>query len=526
MTGMGWIGRWKGRVALAIVLAMLLGRMAGVAQAGERLPLPEGRFELPEHGFAVAWDPEVWRGTSFDESYGAGIHLDNDVSQGLIQVSWAPEPYPDGCVDSLLGQWQANYPDVVPAPRSAPLPETDIWGSQALFRARMSDEGDSDGTLMLYLACKTIDSGAGQIMIEFTAPVADYEEERTAWDEVFAAITVEQDDEPEPWIAPDPASGGATYRGEGYTVAYDDDVWTTEEYLDGTEFSAGNRQVYAVAELLPGDADAGACLDETDDGWWTDWAYEFHDEAPLSMRRPKAPETATGELFSARMQLEAKRMFAVYVECREVDGGTLRIHFTTTFVGWAGELPAIQTLLDGIDAGTAPSSGRGSLGKQGRANDADEGATDEPALVTVEGTHLAFTSAYDPALWTFAAASVLGNDVFELLNEYGEVMVIGSPADADVEGCLASLQTATEWRSTAGATEAAASIERPDVGRDAVDSLLTYTAEIDGATSEQIAYLVCMPAGGGHVSLTFYGPASGYVEVLPMLNDLLAGLDF
>jgi hypothetical protein len=206
----------------------------------------------------------------------------------------------------------------------------------------------------------------------------------------------------------------------------------------------------------------------------------------------------------------------MYLECRPIVEGesSLRIVFTAPDENWEDILPDLENLLDGIQT-PGDSGDSGEAGDAGSGDEADSAAAGESYTSEEWG----YTVTWDPEYWAEAGASLdEGIRLGFQFNTLASVTIFAVEDDGgDPQSCF---EASTEDDGEGSELVAAEDLPAPDLAEGAIGGVFMLG---DFATM----YFECRPLVEGESALriAFGAPDENWEELLPYLEDILAGIE-
>jgi hypothetical protein len=348
-------------IALVALLAGVLPKEALAAEGGDN------SYESASYGFSLTWDDTIWTAdtSSLSGKGSDGVQLSSDYSFVMIMATGGQDVDPDACIENLEGLWRdsSGIEDFKAAPRKSVLPESALGGEQALFTMTMQDP-DGPIEMMDYLECLPIQDGQAALTVSMITSAENYTYEIPAWEDLLAGIdpgsaAAADTTDDQSGDATD-AAGGSYSDPAGYTVTYDTDVWTGTplENESGIELDSGSTLLYV--RTLGADDDLEYCPTDIAGELQADDTFGRMRNAPASMGRPETVDDAVAGLWTANAT-DSLSKYVIFVECRPLNSDNfLAIIALVDDADYADELPAIQTVLDGvtIDIESSTDSGK------------------------------------------------------------------------------------------------------------------------------------------------------------------------
>jgi hypothetical protein len=313
--------------------------------------------------FSLAWDGDFWTASEISTESAQGVELDAGSSYAYIAaVTGDNAQNANDCFNVLASNLEGNdsFSRVRVASKSIDRPETVRKAVGDLYTF-VSDDGVTK--MVAYLECRPLATD-GMLTLQFAANYDGYETELSQWQDVLDNVTLKTSGgakKPTPTATPDHTGSGtaadaATVAGPnfGVEIAYDDTVWTANDYSDGAtdqfgfDSDFGHVQVITVG-VQP---DLEGCVQTLADSE-TQYAVDGLTAAPRSLARPKTSRGAEVELYTLTIDADSGPVDALYyVECRATaDGnGVVAVTFTTVPSVWDVALMVLEPFLAGIDA--------------------------------------------------------------------------------------------------------------------------------------------------------------------------------
>ncbi|MGH2559891.1 MAG: hypothetical protein ACRDJH_12565, partial [Thermomicrobiales bacterium] len=155
-------------------------------------------------------------------------------------------------------------------------------------------------------------------------------------------------------------------------------------------------------------------------------------------------------------------------------------------------------------------------GRHGAAAQADDATYTSPTY--------GYTLSWDPAVWTVASDYVGSFDSLTLQSELATFMLSGTAVYDDLPGCLAGAIAGFQI----GEGAPAEGIAGPTPAAGAAAALMAYDLpQDDGTVAKAVAYFECrwVEEGESTLTVTLLAAAEAFAEVLPLYEDLIAGLE-
>ena len=341
----------------------------------------------------------------------------------------------------------------------------------------------------------------------------------------------------------------------GWSVEFDDEFFTGEEVDERTyrglnlsfEQGFGTLAVYDN-----GETDPAACLDSTvEDFEGSETFLDF--EAARTIDAPESSRDAEGSVFTTAFNGEDGEIPLVfYIECREVDGGTLNVQLASVEDAYEDSLPAFEGLLGAIETGGGSSQDDETPEPEDEETpDPDDEETPDPddeetpeaddsgtrtGGSGLEGNVYADQAAgwsveFDDRVWeaeeaqsdpdadlAYRGVRLSGEGLFASLVVYQDGIT-------DAADCLADLQRVYEssdgWEDLAPARR----LELPETDPDAETALYTGTLLLDDGDVDAALYLECREVEDATLSIIVTIAEDEYEGVLPDVEALLVGVE-
>ena len=329
----------------------------------------------------------------------------------------------------------------------------------------------------------------------------------------------------------------------GWSVAFDEDVWTGEEVDEPTyrglnlsfESGFGTLAVYDN-----GETDPAACLEATAE----DFAGSevFLDFTPSrSFDAPETDRDAEGDVFDTTYTSDDTEIPLVfYIECREVDGGTLNVQLASDAEVYEDTLPDFEDLLAAIEIEVGGSSTRDDTPEPDdeETPEADETPDrGDPEIVdglegdTYGDADHAWQVTFDDRVWEAEEAESARDAALTYtglsLSTDGAVasLFVYDDGIEDAADCLADLDRSFSgsdgWEDLAPARR----LDAPATDRTAEAALYTGALILDDGDVDAVLYLECREVEDATLAITVTVAETSYEDLLPDLEALLSGID-
>ena len=349
---------------------------------------------------------------------------------------------------------------------------------------------------------------------------------------------------------------GDTYTDEGYgwSVTFDDTVWTGDT-VDGSgsrglSLVVGNSGYALLTVLDDGETDPAACLETRQATFEANDLIS--DVAPA--RRLDAPKTsrdAEATLLTAVLTQDDGDVLDVveYLECREVDGGTLGVEVFLVVDAYEDLVPDVEDLVGAIEVDTGSST----RDETPTPRDEDTPTPEDQETPTPQdeetpvrgGADIAdgldgdtFGDAdhgwqvqFDDRVWTAEEAqsdrgASLDYRGVSLSTDGGvATLLVYDDGIEDAADCLADLDRSYAASDGWDGLAPARRLDPPATDRDAETELYTGTLLLDSGDVDAVLYLECREVEGATLAITITVAADTYEDLLPDIEDLLAGVD-
>ena len=144
------------------------------------------------------------------------------------------------------------------------------------------------------------------------------------------------------------------------------------------------------------------------------------------------------------------------------------------------------------------------------------------------GVNYDFTVTFDDSIWAGEAYTEEGYDWLGLTSEYGQVTIIATASDVDMEGCIETLLEDEYEYATGNIDPAPRKYDLPETVDGAEGALFTYEGvDENGDPLDTIAYLECRPIEEGEslIGISYVVAAELYEDTLSDVEELLAGIE-
>ena len=536
------VNRFRMRNVLRTVAVIaVVGIMAGLLPArGYAAEDATGFYESDMFGFTVEWDEEVWSGEPIPaDEVTEGIAMDTPLSWGNIRASAWPDVDEEACVEYMAESFEDGdaVKNVKRASRSLELPSDELGGEQGLYIMTMDSAEDGDTDLAMYLECVTFADKQAALMVMLIANASAYESELPAWNELIAGIDpgngpVHAESQAQDEDADEPAANAGSYVNDdfGFSVTWDDENWTASEYDEGDKLGVQLENEFSFGTIFATEGSdemsAEDCVGTIASAMEESEAFKRVRKAGGDMTAPDAAPDAYGQLYTM-LYTDAPTKVALYIECRALPETPyfLVVHLTVNANEYESEAPIWQELIDGIEVTDASTSG---------SRNEDDPIGDEPSRNSsgsdgeFEGVNYNFTVAFDESVWTAEVYTEEDFDWLSLTSKYGQVTILATSADVDMQGCLDSLLEDEYEYATGNIDPAPRSFDLPETDRDAEGALYAYEGVTeDGEPVDTIVYFDCRSINEGEslIGITFVTTPEQYEDALPALEELLSGIE-
>ena len=531
------IKRFGARKLLQCVATVaLVGVMAGLLPAQSYAAEGGGYYESEMFGFTVEWDEAVWTGEPIPgDEVTEGVAMDTPLTWGNIRASAWPEVDEEACVEYMADSFEEGegIKNVKRASRSLEMPSDDLGGEAGLYIMTMDSAEDGDTDVVMYLQCVSFADEQAALTVMLIANQSAYESELPAWNELIAGIDpgdgpVNVESRAQQEETDEPAGNAGSYVNDdfGFAVRWDEDVWTGVEFDNGDKVGVDMEDELSFGSIFAAegyeDLTAEDCVDSLASTMEESDAFK-RVRKDSDLPALETDPDAFGQVYTM-LYTDAPTKLAVYIECRPLPETEyfLIVHLTANANDYEDETSNWQDLIDGIELTESASTG---------SRDEDDPIGDEPSRTRggeFAGVHYDFAVAYDEDVWTAEEYTEEDFDWLGLTSEYGQVTIIATSSDVDLQGCLDTLLEDEYDYATGNIDPAPRSFDLPETARDAEGALYAYEGVTeDGEPVDTIVYFECRAIDEGEslIGITFVTTPEQYEDALPALEELLNGIE-
>lgn len=515
-----------------VALVALFGLATSLIPDRAAAKSTDGYYESSKFGYSVEYDDTVWVGTELEGEYNEGIGLENEITWANIRGVEMDGVDEEACLEYMAESFNdgETMREFRRAPRATELPENELGGMAALYSLEMGEDDPMEG--YMYLHCISIADDQAALMIMMVAPVGAYEEALPTWSDLLAGIEpgngpVDQDDTPEK-TDDDPTSASYMDDELGLSITWDDSIWTGTELDDDSDSGVEFERELSFGYVLVKENDGYTpeeCVDTLASSLEESESLKRVRKAPSEMERIEGDPAGANELYTV-LSTESPLKLAFYLECRQSADSELMvvINLSTEASDYDAERESWQQLVDGIEVSEDASPESSDSGD--RDTERDDESTDDAGNFT--GENYDFTLAYDPEFWTAEVSTDEGYDWLGLTSDYGQVIVLATESDVDLDGCIDTLLEDEQQYAEGDIEPAPRSYDLPATSRDAQGDLYTYegTSE-DGATVDSVVYFDCryIEEGDSILAVTFVTTPDLYEDALPKVEAILETIE-
>lgn len=363
---------------VATLVALLGGSLAGGSGRAAAQELDQNTYTDDVAGWSLEFDDTFWESEEVESEDGAslefrGLTLSSDLGYVSLRVYEDGITDADDCLADLEDAFIANsesWEDLEAATIVDP-PQTDRAAEGALYEGIFVAESD-ELDAVLYLECREVTDAT--LAIDAGSAASSYEDLVPELETVLGDIEIEggssgRDDEtvtpdPDETVTPVPDTGeldGDTFTDTalGYSVTFDDRVWTAELLEDappaGVFLSTDDEDLFATVtvdgSLGYQGVDPEECVSGYAEGVEKVDGYSPHREERNADGPEGSREGASG-IYSFTYTYEdgTEADLVAYIECRPIDDEAMvRISIQTTEESLADNVEVFQEVLDGIE---------------------------------------------------------------------------------------------------------------------------------------------------------------------------------
>jgi hypothetical protein len=524
-------------VAVFALVGVLIGLIPSRTYAATSI---DGSYESEMFGFTVEWDTDVWNGEAIpaDETT-EGVAMDTPLSWGNIRGSAWDRVDEEACVEYMAETFKGgeSVKSVKRAPRATELPESELGGEQGLYIMTMDPNEDGDTELAMYLQCVSIADGEAALMVMLIANVSAYESELPNWNALLGGIepgdgpaNVENGNQKSNERESD--DGGSYVNDElGFALTWDSAHWTSEALVhdeqQGFELDGELSFGYIAAMPNEGEYTSQECVESIATTMEETDGIKRVRKADDEMTALETADDAYGQLYTA-LSTDSPTRFALYVDCRPLPGTDymLLIHLTADASDYEVEVPYWQDLVDSVEL-------IGASVDDARDEDADTESESDADMEQVTGGEFSsanydFTVSFDDSIWAGESYAEEGYDWLGLTSEYGQVTVIATASEMNMDDCIDTLLEDEYDYATGNIDPASSTYDLPETVDGAAGALFTYEGvDENGGPLDTIAYFECRPIEEGEslIAISYVIAEDVYEETIPELEDLLAGIE-
>jgi hypothetical protein len=341
-------------------------------------------------------------------------------------------------------------------------------------------------------------------------------------------------------MAPDKA-GAAALRGNtytsndfGYSVKWDDSIWTGEQSGDADGVRLSSDISFGMIQAVGYEGDLSDCVADSVTGLAGQDNVSDFGKASRKLDRPATAHGAEGELFSYLDLNNDEAEVTMYIECRElgVDGTLLQVVLLSFTQAYPNAIETWESLLDKIAIdGTASSNGR----DDEESEDDNSKSTREQAGLdgdTYLVPELGFSATWDEDIWSvreLEAEDEMGTGIEISSDATIGYITVGDELDGDLQDCaVAYAKGVGEYEAISKMKKASRKLDAPVTDADAAGALYTFTqtTETDEAV-KMVGYFECrLLAGEESVAMILLATTQdAYADELGVWDELLAGIE-